>query len=138
MANEVTFQHPDYKAALPDWELVADAAAGERAVKAAGEKYLPKPNKADTSNENTIRYQQYVARAMYYNATGRTLSGLCGVAFRKWPEIELAETLAEFQNDLTGAGVPLVQHAQATLGEILKTGRAGLLADYPKTDGAVS
>ncbi|HEY0684755.1 MAG TPA: DUF4055 domain-containing protein [Steroidobacter sp.] len=138
MANEVTFQHPDYKAALPDWELVADAAAGERAVKAAGEKYLPKPNKADTSRENQARYEQYVARAMYYNATRRTLSGLCGVAFNKWPEIELTGSLEEFQNNVTGAGVPLVQHAQATLAEILKTGRAGLLADYPKTDGAVS
>lgn len=138
MANEVTFQHPDYKAALPDWELVADAAAGERAVKAAGEKYLPKPNKADTSRENSARYEQYTVRAMYYNATGRTLSGLCGVAFNMWPEIELAESLAAFEKNVTGAGVPLVQHAQATLAEILKTGRAGLLADYPKTDGAVS
>lgn len=138
MANEVTFEHPDYKAALPDWELVSTAASGERAVKAAGEKYLPKPNKGDKSVENQIRYEQYTARAMYYNATGRTLVGLCGVAFRKWPEIKLPESLSDFEGDVTGSGVPLVQHAQATLCEVVKAGRCGLLADYPRTTGAVS
>ena len=34
--------HPDYDAALPVWISARDLLGGEDAIKAAGEKYLPK------------------------------------------------------------------------------------------------
>jgi hypothetical protein len=138
MANDVTFTHPDYDAAFAEWTLVKDAAAGERQIKAKGDEYLPRPNAADTSKANQTRYDQYLARAVYYNVTGRTVRSLSGLAFRRWPEIELPSQLDAFVENATGAGVSLIQHAQATLSQILKTGRGGLLADYPRTDGPQS
>lgn len=138
MANDVTFRHPDYEAAVADWELVADAAAGQRAVKSKRETYLPKPNKADKSEENKCRYEQYVARALYYNATGRTLAALSGLAFRKWPEIKLPAAMDQFKEDVTGAGVPLIQHSETMVAETMKTGRVGLLVDYPTLVGPAS
>lgn len=136
--TDITAQHPDYAAALPEWEMIEDASAGERAVKAKGETYLPKPNCADKSAENAERYKQYVARAVYYSATGRTLQGLTGLAFKRWPEIELPASMEDFRNNVTGAGVPLIQHAQATVGGILKTGRGGILVDFPRLNREAS
>jgi hypothetical protein len=137
-SSDVTFQHAHYIKCLPQWELVEDAANGEYAVKAKKEKYLLKPNKTDTSAENQARYEQYTARAVYYNATGRTLAGLAGLAFGRWPEMQMPAALDAWKMDVTGAGVPLVQHAQTTLSEVMKTGRGGILVDYPQTDGSVS
>lgn len=138
MANDVTARHPDYEAALPDWTLVSDVVAGDRQVKSKGDAYLPRPNKSDKSAANRDRYEQYLARAAFYPATGRTLRGLVGIAFRKWPEVELPNAMGTFESDVTGAGVPLIQHSQGTLTEIVKTGRGGLLADYPQVVGPVS
>ncbi len=38
----VNTTHPDYDAALPAWLRARDVFAGEDAVKAAGERYLPR------------------------------------------------------------------------------------------------
>lgn len=127
-----------YQAAAPLWRLVDDATAGEMAVKAAGEMYLPKPNPKDISQENRLRYEQYIKRAVYYNASGRTLAGLIGLAFAKFPEIKAPAALEDITKNLDGAGTTLVQHMHETLGEVLKNGRAGLLADFPKTTGVTS
>jgi hypothetical protein len=37
--------HPDYDTSAVDWSRARDVMAGEDAVKAAGEKYLPRLNK---------------------------------------------------------------------------------------------
>jgi hypothetical protein len=109
--------------------------AGEAAVKARGEVYLPRPNPRDQSSEATARYESYLKRAVYYNASGRTLSGLIGMAFAKWPEIKLTPRSKFLMDNCDGAMVPLVQQAQATTAEVLKTGRAGILVDFPPPSG---
>lgn len=138
MTNDVTTEHADYKDARDKWCLCEDAAAGEHAVKDAKEKYLPRPNPEDKGLANSERYKSYVLRAVYYNATGRTLQGLLGLAFAEPPAVELPPAIAYVEEDLSGGGLPLLQHAQATLAELLKTARCGLLVDYPPTEGAVS
>lgn len=42
--SDVTFQHAEYVKNLPYWQKLDDVCEGEDAVKAKGEKYLPKPN----------------------------------------------------------------------------------------------
>jgi hypothetical protein len=138
MTNDVTAQHPDYAAALPKWQKAEDAVAGEDAVKAKGDDYLPRPNPTDKSAANQKRFEQYLARAVYYNATGRTLKGLLGLAFDKDPQLKLPSAIAAAQEDVTGSGVSLFQHMQGTLAGVLKCGRAGLLVDFPKVDFAIS
>lgn len=58
------------------WDLIKDCLTGQKAIKDAREKYLPKPNPADLSDENKKRYDQYVERAVFYNVTQRTHAGL--------------------------------------------------------------
>jgi len=64
------------------WDLIKDCLIGQNAVKAGREKYLPKPNPTDTSEENRKRYDQYVERAVFYNVTQRTHAGLVGQVFQ--------------------------------------------------------
>lgn len=132
--TNVTAKHRDYAANRDLWDLVRDAAAGEKAVKDAREKYLPRPNPADKSVQAEERFKQYLTRAVYYNATGRTLRTMVGIAFHREPTIKMPTALEECRDNINGAGLTLLQQAQATLGEVLRTGRAGLLADFPKVD----
>lgn len=132
--SNVDTRHPDYDKYCAQWQLVEDAAAGENAVKCARETYLPRPNPTDVSPEATKRYDQYVARAVYYNATGRTLRTMVGMAFARDPAVTLPTGLAEYADNINGAGLKLNQQAQAALAEILKPGRAGLLTDFPRVE----
>lgn len=136
--SDVTTKHADYQCAQPKWKKCEDAAAGEDAVKAAKEAYLPRPNPTENSLENLERYKHYVQRAVYYNATGRTLQGLLGLAFTEPATVDLPPAMAYAEDDISGSGLPLLQHAQGALAEILKTGRCGLLVDYPPVDAQVS
>ncbi len=131
MANDVTFERSDYTAAQYQWNLVEDVVAGAEAVKCKTEAYLPKPNPLDKSKENDERFKQYLRRAVFYNATGRTLQGLIGAAFRKVPEVKFPAQLQYVEDDIDGAGLSIYQQSQATLKEVLKIGRNGLLVDYP-------
>lgn len=128
---DVTFQRDEYTAALPVWAKVRDACAGSHAVKAKRETYLPKPNPHDESAENRARYDSYLARAVYFNATGRTLAGLVGIAFRRWPEVEVPGALEYLRDDADGQGIPLVGQSQQAVQDVLQAARAGLLVDYP-------
>lgn len=128
----------DYKASLNAWTLVEDAVNGSEAVKNATVKYLPKPNPKDISEENRSRYEAYVMRAVYYNATGRTLSGLLGIAFRRDPEVKIPPGIEYIKDDADGAGISLVHKGQQLLANVMKTGRSAILVDYPVTDGVTS
>lgn len=119
------YTHPDYKKLAPIWKKVRDAVAGEDAIKAGGRTYLPDPSELTPDG---ARYDHYLRRAVYYNATGRTLAGLIGVAFSNWPQIKT--TKSELLLDADGSGVGLVNQSQWMLSEVMQTGRGGLLADY--------
>jgi Domain of unknown function (DUF4055) len=134
---DVTTTRAEYDDALPLWQMAEDAAAGEHAVKAKREEYLPVPNPADKSVENSERYKQYLKRAVYYNATGRTLHGMLGLAFGRSPEVDLPDPLKYASDDITGTGVSLIQQAQAAVAQVMLTGRAGLLVDFPRIDTAI-
>src|SRR3954471_23197395 len=97
----VNSTHPDYDAALPDWIRARDVLAGEDAVKAAGERYLPR---LDSQSEE--EYLAYRRRAAFFNATARTADGYIGLIFRRAPFVKIPEgesgvrsALAQFAND---------------------------------------
>jgi len=117
----------------PRYDLVRDCVAGQLKIKDAGTKYLPQPNETDLSAQNQTRYKQYKERAVFYNVTGRTLSGMLGTVFQRTPEIQFAEDLDVLKHDADGGGVGLDQQAKKALSFVLQFGRAGLLVDYPQT-----
>ena len=66
----VNSTHPDYDVNLPAWTRARDVIAGEDAVKAGGEKYLPR-----LEAQPETEYAGYKARAAFFNATARTADG---------------------------------------------------------------
>jgi hypothetical protein len=138
MSNTVEYSRDDYTHALKDWRLVADVCDGERAIKKAGDKYLPIPNPTDESAENKKRYEQYKTRAVFLEATSNTLEGLIGSAFRKNPVLTIPAGLKYATSDVDGMGLSINQQAQDTLGSVLKKGRRFLFVDYPKTEKQAS
>lgn len=136
--SDVTFTRPEYDRAKAKWRLVRDVCAGSETIKARGDKYLPRPNAADTSNANKARYDAYKLRAVYYNATGRTKNSLIGAAFRVVPGLKTPDALAYVATDIDGQGVSIYQQSQSVTGHVQEVGRHGLLADYPRVNGAAT
>lgn len=115
--------HPEYDAALPKWRRCRDAAAGEDAVHAAGEIYLPK-----LAEETDKDYQARLKRTPFFNASWRTIAGLRGMLFRKPAEVEGVD----YTDDIDMAGSPLASFVQKIVEDALTVGRVGILADYPQ------
>lgn len=128
--SDVTFTRPEYKAAQYRWRLVRDVCKGSETIKDAGDRYLPRPNAADTSQDNKERYDAYKKRAVFYNATGRTKHSLVGAVFRTWPTLTVPGALDYVSKDIDGQGVSVYQQSQSVIGHVLEVGRHGLLVDY--------
>lgn len=124
------YTHPDYDAHAPLWRKVRDVCAGQDAIKSRGTEYLLDPD--ETGNDRT-RYQRYLQRAVFLEVTARTLQGLVGIAYANWPKIET--TRNELLDDADGSGVGLIGQSQLTLADVMQTGRAALLVDFPRGDG---
>ena len=81
--------------------------SGEDAVKAAGERYLPR-----LDSQSDDEYFTYRNRASFFNATSRTAEGYSGLIFRRPPFVKTPEApsgvaplgvskaLGEFINDV--------------------------------------
>jgi hypothetical protein len=140
LSPNVAFKRKELREREADYQLVADCIAGERSVKYRKTRYLPQPNPDDVSPANAARYEAYLTRAVFYNVTQRTLSGLVGEVFRRDPVAELPTGLDVVAEDADGAGLTLTQLAKKALRHTLAMGRAGVLADYPsvETEGGIS
>lgn len=128
--SPVDTMRPELIAALPTYAEIRDCVAGEKTVKSRGAVYLPMPTDADAA-----RYSAYVMRAVFYGVTRRTLLGLVGMTATKPAEIVVPPMMAPIVKDATGSGVTLNSLALTLVSEVCQVGRAGLLTDYPKTEG---
>jgi len=130
------YTHPEYDRFAPLWEKVSDACAGQDALKARSPLYLPDPSEGREGDRAhaDARYRGYCRRAVYLNATGRTLSALVGIAYANWPRVVLPRGLNYLLEDADGSGVGLINQSQWVLSEVLKKGRVGLLADATTLD----
>jgi len=115
-----------------DWIRARDVLAGEDAVKAAGERYLPK-----LDSQSQDEFVAYRNRAAFFNATGRTLDGYSGLIFRRAPFVKVPEqksalgiALAGFVNDADMLGTSLYSYAKNVVNEVIGVGRAGTLVDW--------
>lgn len=123
----VTTLHEFYKQRSEQWTRCRDAASGSDAVKAAGAKYLPM---LDSHKAKPEKFREYLLRALFYNATGRTVAGLSGAIFQKAPAIETKNAIAdEHIKDITLTGLPLDIFALNITRDFLITGRIGILVD---------
>ena len=125
----VSTTHPDYDAAAVDWARARDVLSGEDAVKAGGEKYLPR-----LDSQTDEEFAAYVQRASFFNATARTSEAYQGLIFRRPPFVKLPEgssglgrAMQEFANDADMLGTSLTAYAKMVVGDVIGLGRAGTL-----------
>ena len=137
MAN-VSHVRPEVARAETKWSLIRDCLDGEQAIKERKSIYLPVPDAETGGKTEDARYTSYITRAVFYGVTGRTLEGLVGQVFGRESLIELTGELEGLVDDAEGDGVGIEQQAKRGLEYVLGYGRAGLLTDYPRVEGAVS
>src|SRR6516225_2676786 len=120
----VGWTHRDYDASAPQWARARDVLSGEDAVKAAGEKYLPR---LDSQSEE--EYSAYKARASFFGATARTLEEYLDLVFRRAPVVGVGEgkSLEPFVGDCDLWGLDFVRYARRAISEVLSVGRGGSL-----------
>ena len=128
----VNSTHLDYDANIAAWQRARDVFAGEDAVKATGEKYLPRLDCQDNTE-----YLAYKNRAAFFNASARTADGFVGLIFRREPTFKLPDTrngitaaLTEFVEDADMLGTSLSAFSKKLVTEIINVGRAGTLVDW--------
>ncbi|PKE30969.1 structural protein [Rahnella sp. AA] len=128
---DIDYRHPAYAEFMPEWEMIGDCVDGERKIKKKRTKYLPHPSSDHLNDDPTgERYDAYLMRAAFINATGRTQSGMLGIAFNKPPKIELSGGIEDIESDADGEGQQLEQMIRDALGQNLQRGRAGILTDF--------
>jgi len=128
----VNSTHPDYDAAATEWARARDVLAGEDAVKAGGEKYLPR-----LDSQTDEEFAAYVQRASYFNASARTSEAYLGLMFRRPPFVKLpadgagvGRAMSVFQNDADMLGTTLTGYAKVVVGDVIGLGRSGTLVDW--------
>lgn len=128
----VNTRHPEYNKSLPQWRKCKHAIEGQHGIHEHGEMYLSK-----LSGQNDAEYRAYVKRALYYNATGRTVDGLTGMLFLKPPQVETTG-MDNIITDITMTGLSLHQFTEMVADDIISVGRCGVLVDYPPLTDAVT
>ena len=130
-----------YKQYIERWTRARDCREGSDAVKARGVAYLPMLDShktnigAQLTQQGMTKYEEYKLRALYFNATGRTVDGLSGAIFQRTPAVELTPLLEETDlvEDVTLSGVTIELFALQATREVLAPGRYGILVDMADT-----
>lgn len=128
----VTDTRPEYAAMLPKWQRCRDCFDGSDAVKARSTEYLPAlaSHTSPSGSGLSPHYLGYLKRAVFYNATRRTVQGLAGAIFQKPISITGHEAVAADLEDVTLAGSSLEAFALDLGIEELITGAEGILVDF--------
>ena len=115
------------------WKKCRDVISGEDIVKSFRELYLPRASGMDDDD-----YRQYLTRAQFFNASGRTLDGLCGMINRKPIITTVPEGLEKYLENVDGKGHSLNQFGNKCVKDVLITGWGGVLVDMPHAENVVS
>lgn len=141
----VTSVHQDYSLHADQWRRCDDAIEGSDAVKygisarsrsmtpavtgRTSRPYLPKLQDQDEDS-----YSAMLARAVYFNASNRTLDGFSGLVMARAPREKMSDAVKKMAEDITLTGRSLFSFVNETLEDVLAYGRVGILTDYPITN----
>ena len=129
--ESVGSNHPEYTKAHAQWQRCRVCAAGEDAVKAAGETYLPK-----LTQQLQPEYDAYKQRASFVPATKRVLNALVGLVTRKPPVVTVAESMEHLVVQFASTGENFEGFSRFIVSEVATTGRFGLLIDAAAQESA--
>ena len=105
------------------WRKLRDCVAGSDAVKAAQTDYLPALAPGDLTQKTRNRYDAYLRRALFFNATRRTVRGLVGAIHQKPPKTEFHNQ--NILDAMTPSGHSFHMLAHEVTHELMVTGRLG-------------
>ena len=127
--DTVDYKHPEYEAQLRDWETCRLVLSGQEAVKKSGSRFLPTLKGQDAAD-----YESYKHRALFFEASGRTLRGLIGALFAKEPVKEGVPEGTDiednFLNIVTPYEAPIEVFLHEVAKEVLSVGKTGVLVDW--------
>lgn len=109
------------------WERCRAAVAGSEAIKASTATFLPQP-----SGMEDAEFTDYVARALYLNATQRTHDGLIGMVMGKPAQEDIPPGLREAVDYIDGRGSRLEDFARNAVSEVLEVGGGLSVVDHPE------
>lgn len=129
MTAKVDARSSEVCAMEPTWAVTEPLMGGTAAMRAAGEKHLPK-----WPNEDPEAYKARKGTATLFPAFRRTVSVMVGKPFSK--ELTLGDDVPAqikgWATDIDREGVSLHVFAAEMLGEALPHGMAGILVEAPK------
>lgn len=130
MERAPAFTNWDYNNWRLVWTAIRHAMIGEIAIKQQGQLYLPQPDGMDAE-----QYSAYLERAVFYNMTYRTVTGLTGAIFRRDPRLlKAGAKLKDLTKRISKDGLSLNIFAKVVAQEMLSVGRYGILVDKAETD----
>lgn len=124
--GKVKTLHPQYLEMRSKWSRCRDVAAGQDAVYAKGETYLP-----SLKDQSPEQYKAMQQRTPFYNATWRTIDGYKGLLFRKPERLDVPAAIEPYLKDVNRGGESLHIFVEKLALELLTVGRAGVMIDYP-------
>jgi hypothetical protein len=108
-----------------DYEDLRFFFAGERAVKAQGDRFTPRLE----GQKNNKTYLRYVEMGILYNALARTRQGLKGAILRKPVDITFPESQKDILDDIMRNGASFSDMTREITDDVLGYGRIGALVD---------
>jgi hypothetical protein len=125
--SDIEYKHPEYECKFSQWERCRDAIEGADAVKGKETIYLPK-----LPEQDVLSYERYLKRALWFNASARTLKGLKGLVLLKPINISEVSGNEEFVDDADMQGKSFATFIERVLEEVIGIGRYGILIDHPQ------
>jgi hypothetical protein len=125
-----SFQSPEYQAQLSGWSLNRDAMRGPDALRASPSTYLPKAP-AETQDEYNDR-TKYADAPSFFNTA---VEGMTGMVFAADPVLgdDVPPEIRDHWENIDGEGTSGPVFLKNFFRDILQTGHAGILVDYPNT-----
>lgn len=126
----VDAKHPEWQDRADEWREMRVTARGAKAVREAGEDFLPMPSgfrvQADSGR---AMYGAYQKRAQFPEIVAPTIRGMVGVIHRTEAQIEMPDAMIGIWERATSDGLALEAFHRRITGELLLTGRYSILAD---------
>lgn len=129
-AELAALTHPEYRQRFAQWTKIRDCIEGEDAVKSRMETYLPR-----RARQNDESYKADLARASFFNATGRTQQSLLSSIFRRPGVVRLPTAMST--ESVTRDGMSVKKVSRWLAEQVIAVTRAGAFVDLPAEESQV-
>lgn len=119
------YAHPQYVELIEDYKTIRHCYNGERAIKGAAERYLPR-----LKGQQNDDYENYKRRALFFPITGKTVTTMVGLATTKAPKTEYPPEMEQYFID-TNRAYQFTEFYVRQFLEMVLMGRYGVLIDAP-------